>query len=85
MRRETRIAIVAGGTIAGLLYLGCVTWDALFPGLAMNRVWAPLFPGFTWLTWGGFVIGLLESVAYGALVGWLVAWVPARVARIVGA
>lgn len=85
MRRETKIAIVAGGTITGLLYLGCVAWDALFPGFAMNRVWAPLFPGFSWLTLGSFAVGLLESVAYGVLLGWLVVWTPARVARFVRA
>ncbi len=85
MRRETKIAIVAGGAITGLLYLGCVAWDALFPGFVMNRVWAPLFPGFSWLTLGSFVVGLLESVAYGVLLGWLVVWTPAKVARIVRA
>jgi hypothetical protein len=85
VRRETKVAIVAGGTITGLLYLGCVAWDALLPDFAMNRVWAPLFPGFLWLTLGSFVVGLLESVMYGVLLGWLVVWVPARVARIVGA
>lgn len=43
----------------------CVLFDLLFPGYAMNRVWAPLFPGFTWLSWPSFFIGLAESFAYG--------------------
>lgn len=83
MSRQTRIWTVTGGAIVGLLYLGCVVWDLLVPGYAMNPAWAPLFPGFTWLTWGGFLLGLVESVAYGALLGWLIAWVPAALARAV--
>lgn len=69
--------------MAGLLYLACVAWDLLAPRYAMNAAWAPLFPGFTWLTGGGFVLGLLESVLYGALLGWLIAEVPTVVARVV--
>ena len=83
MSRTTRIAVVAGGIIVGVLYLGCVAWDLLVPAYAMNPAWAPLFPGFTWLTWGGFLLGLGESVAYGVLLGWLIAWVPAAVAAAV--
>lgn len=72
---------MSGGAIAGLLYLGCVVWDLLVPGYAMNRVWGPLFPGFVWLTWSGFLLGLVESIGYGALLGWLIAWVPATITR----
>jgi|TARA_R110000787_G_scaffold13429_1_gene42330 hypothetical protein len=27
--------------------------------------WAPLLPGFKWLTWSGFLAGALGSFAYG--------------------
>ncbi len=83
MRRETKIAVLAGGLIVGLLYLACVGWDLLVPRYAMNPAWSPLFPGFTWLTGGTFLLGLVESVFYGALFGWLVTWAPAAVARAV--
>ena len=83
MRRETRIAVLAGALIVGLLYLACVTWDLLVPRYAMNPAWAPLFPGFTWLNGGAFLLGLVESAFYGALLGWLVAWIPPAVARAV--
>lgn len=83
MRRETKIAVLAGALIVGLLYLACVTWDLLVPRFAMNSAWAPLFPGFTWLTGGAFLLGLVESVLYGALLGWLIAWIPPAVARTV--
>ena len=83
MSRTTRSAVVAGGIIVGILYLGCVVWDLIVPAYAMNPAWASLFPGFAWLTWSGFLIGLVESVTYGALLGWLIAWVPAVVAGAV--
>lgn len=83
MKRETRIVMLSGGVVAALLYLACVAWDLLFPAWAMNSVWAPLFPGFDWLTGSGFVLGLLESAVYGAFLGWLIAAVPATVGRMV--
>ena len=83
MHRSVKTAVYAGAIIVGALYLGCVVWDLLFPGFAMKSAWAPLLPGFTWLTWGSFLLGLVESLAYGALLGWLIAWVPATVARAV--
>lgn len=83
MKREMKIIVLSGALVAGLLYVGCVLWDLLAPAYAMYRVWAPLFPGFTWLTGSGFVIGLVESLLYGALLGWLVAAVPATMARMV--
>jgi hypothetical protein len=31
----------------------------------MNPVWAPLLPGFTWISWASFLLGLIEAFAYG--------------------
>jgi hypothetical protein len=31
----------------------------------MYEAWAPLLPGFEWLTWPGFLFGLVESYLYG--------------------
>lgn len=88
MRRSTKaasitVAALSGAVIAGTLYLVCVAWDLLVPGYAMRAAWAPLLPGFVWLTWGGFLLGLAESFTYGALLGWLIAWVPTTVAKVV--
>jgi len=70
-----RVSIYAVGMSLGLFlavtFVVCVLFDLVFPGYAMNPVWAPLFPGFTWLSWTSFLIGLVESVAYG----WYVALV----------
>jgi len=37
----------------------------------MYRTWLRLLPGFTWLSWGSFLLGVVESFAYG----WYVALV----------
>ncbi len=64
-----RVSMYAVGMSLGLFlavsFVICVLFDLVFPGYAMNPVWAPLFPGFTWLNWTGFFIGLVESFAYG--------------------
>lgn len=52
----------------------CVGFDLLFPEHAMFDVWRDLLPGFEWISWGSFALGLVESYAYG----WYLAlvWVP---------
>ena len=52
----------------------CVGFDLLFPSHAMFRVWQDLLPGFEWISWQSFAIGLAESYIFG----WFVAlvWVP---------
>jgi len=67
--RETRVPVLALGLslsiFFGLTFVICVSFDLWFPALAMNPVWAPLLPGFSWLTWPSFFLGLAESVGYG--------------------
>lgn len=36
-----------------------------FPQWAMYEAWRGLLPGFEWLSWQSFVLGLVESYAYG--------------------
>ena len=31
----------------------------------MLEAWAPLLPGFEWLTWPGFIAGAVGSFLYG--------------------
>jgi hypothetical protein len=74
-RPVARIPVIALGTSLGSFfvatYLLCVLFDLWFPNQAMSPVWAPLLPGFTWLTWSSLFLGLVESFAYG----WYVALV----------
>lgn len=64
-----RVSIYAVGMSLGLFiavsFVACVLFDLALPGYAMNPVWVLLFPGFTWLSWTSFFIGLAESFAYG--------------------
>jgi len=53
------------GLFIAITFVLCVIFDLVFPEYAMNRVWSPLFPGFVWLSWSSFLIGLVESFAYG--------------------
>ncbi len=49
-----------------ITYVLCVLWGLLVPAdLEMNPAWARFLPGFEWLTWRGFLIGLVESYLYG--------------------
>lgn len=63
-----RIAPV-GNALSVLLvisYLLCVGFGLLAPAqMRMYEAWAPLLPGFEWLTWPGFLIGLVEVYLYG--------------------
>lgn len=71
----SRVPVVALGMSLGsflaLTFVLCVLFDLWFPALAMNPVWAPLLPGFSWISWNSFALGLVESFAYG----WYVALV----------
>lgn len=65
-----RLRITALGNTLSLLlvisYLLCVGFGLLAPEkIHMHEAWAPLLPGFEWLTWSGFAIGLIEVYFYG--------------------
>ncbi len=53
------------GSFFALTFVLCVLFDLWFPALAMYPVWSPLLPGFTWISWGSFFLGLVEAFAYG--------------------
>jgi 2TM family of unknown function (DUF5676) len=52
----------------------CVSFDLLLPEHAMYGTWQALLPGFEWLSWKSFFLGLIEAYGYG----WFFAliWVP---------
>jgi hypothetical protein len=63
-----RIPLVIFGLSFGLFlaitYILCVGFDLLFPAQSMHQSWQALLPGFTWLSWSSFLLGLIESFAY---------------------
>jgi len=64
-----RIPVIALGMSLGLFlavtFILCVGFDLLFPDQAMYESWLRLLPGFTWLSWPSFFLGLAESFGYG--------------------
>ncbi len=75
---NTRISLYAVGQATGILlavaFTLCVAFDLAFPELAMFQTWQSLLPGFVWISWKSFTLGLIEAYAYG----WFFAliWVP---------
>jgi cytochrome c biogenesis protein CcdA len=76
MRQGLSLAAVGHATslFLAITFALCVAFDLLFPSHAMFRVWQELLPGFEWISWRSFALGLIESYAYG----WFVAliWTP---------
>jgi uncharacterized protein DUF5676 len=73
--RIRRLRLLPVGMSVSLLFaisyvlcvaLGLVWWDA-----GLHQPWLQFLPGFTWLSPGTFLLGLVESFAYG----WYVALV----------
>lgn len=67
---KNRLRIVPLGHSLSLLllisYLLCIGFGLLMPeSMQMYKAWAPLLPGFEWLSFSGFVIGLIEAYLYG--------------------
>lgn len=64
-----RIPVVAFGMSLGIFlavtFALCVAFDLIFPGMAMYQTWLKLLPGFTWISLPSFLLGLVESFAYG--------------------
>ena len=65
----SRLPVLALGTILSaflaITYLLCVLYHVVFPNQVVTEMWFAMFPGFTWLTWQSFVLGLIESIALG--------------------
>ena len=72
------ISLLAVGHATSLMlaisFALCVGFDLLFPNHAMYEAWQSLLPGFEWLSWKSFFIGIIEAYGYG----WYFAliWVP---------
>ena len=52
----------------------CVGFDLLLPEHAMYEAWQKLLPGFEWISWKSFFLGLIESYGYGWY--FTLIWVP---------
>lgn len=46
-------------------YVLCVLLGLIWPDGGMHQPFLQFLPGFTWLTWPSFFLGLIETIAYG--------------------
>ncbi|MEP6574340.1 MAG: DUF5676 family membrane protein [Gemmatimonadota bacterium] len=58
------------GLFGAISFVVCVIYGMLVPpSLHMAEALEAVLPAFHWLTFGGFVLGLLESFLYGVYAG----------------
>ncbi len=63
--RFTPVALGLGLFLA-ITFTGCVIWGLVFPHTLLQRqILEAVFPWFTWLSWGSYFVGLVESFLYG--------------------
>ena len=55
------------GSFSSITYVLCIAWGLLVPSTVAttHRFLSVLLPGFEWLTFGSFLLGLAESLLYG--------------------
>jgi len=75
MNRTKRIAVVPLGMSLAVFfvitYALCVLFGLIVPAELMHQILPMLLPGFSWITWPSFVLGLAWAFGYG----WYVALV----------
>jgi hypothetical protein len=58
------------GLFTAISFVLCVIYGLIVPpSLHMTPFLEAVLPAFTWLTWGGFFLGLIESFLYGVYAG----------------
>ena len=67
MRQSLSLTAVGHATslFLAITFALCVGFDLLFPAHAMYQSWQHLLPGFQWISWKSFFLGLIESYGYG--------------------
>ena len=69
MNTIIRLSIVSLGlslsSFFAITYLLCVLYGLVLSDVGMHQLLAAMLPGFTWLTWTSFFIGLVWSVFFG--------------------
>ena len=67
---NTRLVTWALGIFSAITFVVCVIYGLVTPkSLHMSEFLEMVLPAFKWLTWWGFLLGLVESFLYGAYVG----------------
>ena len=60
---------------AAITFVLCVLYGLVVPPeYHAGELLEKILPGFHWLTFGGFLLGLVEATLYGAYQGLLIGW-----------
>jgi hypothetical protein len=67
---NTRLVAWALGLFTAVTFIVCVIYGLMTPrSLHMQTFLEQVLPAFKWLTWWGFLLGLIESFLYGVYAG----------------
>ena len=67
---NTKLVSWALGFFAAISFVLCVIYGLVTPqSLHMHVFLEQVLPAFKWLTWWGFLLGLVESFLYGVYAG----------------
>lgn len=71
MLLKIKIAMWSLGLFTAFSYILCVLYGLIVPQRlhGMATFLEMILPAFKWLTFGGFLLGLIESFLYGAYIG----------------
>lgn len=76
MKHNPKATALAIGVLGALFFVICILWYYVLPA-ELQQLHVDLLrvslPGFTWLTVGTFILGLVESFVYGFVAGYLFA------------
>lgn len=56
------------GSFLIVAYLACIALALIVPDRGLHAPWLQFYPGFAW-TFGGILVGLIESFVYGFVSG----------------
>ena len=77
---KSGFALAAGG-VMGVIYIVCAVFVVLWPQFALqlfgwlvHLVNVEKFAGGVVITLGGFLVGLIQAVAYTCVSAWFIAW-----------
>jgi len=71
MLLNIRIVSWSSGIFTAFTFILCVLYGLVVPERlhGMSAFLEMVLPAFKWLTFGGFILGLIESFLYGAYIG----------------
>ncbi|OFW28637.1 MAG: hypothetical protein A3H97_03470 [Acidobacteria bacterium RIFCSPLOWO2_02_FULL_65_29] len=71
---NVKVWAMSSGCWTAISFTICVLGGVIAPGLPIpHGTLELLLPGFTWISPGSFVLGLVETSLYGVYTGWLFA------------